>query len=68
MISLVNYSHFWTMLEKPAIDTKDVYKKEKNIHDHQCAVTIFFGLQKPAYRAHEKENIAKFGDIYVQCH
>ena len=56
------------MLEKPAIDTKDVYKKEKNIHDHQCAVTIFFGLQKPAHRAHEKENIAKFRSIYIQCH
>jgi len=31
---LVNYSHFWTILEKPAIDAKNVNKKEENIHNH----------------------------------
>ena len=65
MISFINYSQLWTTLKKPAEDAKDVNKKEKNIHNHQCTIAIFLGLQKPAYRAHEKENIAKFRDIDI---
>jgi hypothetical protein len=43
-------------------------KKKKIFTIINALSPFFFGLQKPAHRAHEKENIAKFRDIYVQCH